>query len=288
MSRAVATSRLLLILPIGLLLGLFFVVPLAMVFSMSIVPFDPRTLLGKGFTLEAYTRILGDRFYLAAFVRTVSISCISAFIAAVLAYPIAYHLTRVRSSQVRALLTLVVLLPVMLSLAVTSFAWLVILGGNGIVNRLVLALHLSSEPLRLMYTEAGVVVVLVYSYLPYMVLSIYAALESIDLNLLRAALNLGASETRAFWMVTLPLSIPGVLSGVLLVFSLSAGAFVVPYVIGGSQVKVVPLLIYNFAVAVFDWPSAAAQSVLLLALTLGATFGLSRLAERRFMKWLRG
>lgn len=278
----------LLIVPMALVLGLFFLVPLVLVFSMSVVPFDPRTLLGKGLTLENYRRILFDGFYLRALGRTAALSSVSSVLALVVAYPIAYHLTTVRSSQVRALLTLVVLLPVMLSLAVTSFAWLVILGTNGIVNRLVLALGLSDEPWRLMYTELGVVVVLVYSYLPYMVLAIYAALENIDPGLLRAARNLGAGEARAFFTVTLPLSTPGVLGGVLLVFSLSAGAFVVPYVIGGSQVKVVPFLIYNFAIAVFDWPAAAVQSVLLLALTLGATFGISRLAERWFMGWLRG
>jgi putative spermidine/putrescine transport system permease protein len=274
------------VVPVVLWLSFFWVLPLVMALFMSFREFDPQTIIGVKLTLQNYIRLLTDSFYLQAFGRTMWIAAISTLLSILLGYPAAYHVFRLRSQKQRAVLTLVLLVPVMLSLVVTAFAWMLLLGPNGFVNRILMGFHLASEPLRLLNTEIGVIIVLVYSFSPYMVLSINAALENIDPSLTRAARILGATSWQAFWKITLPLSVPGILSGALMVFSLSAAAFVTPYVIGGNRVKVIPLLIYNFAVTLFDWPDAAALCVLLVVLMIIVTFFISRSVERRFMSWM--
>jgi putative spermidine/putrescine transport system permease protein len=176
----------------------------------------------------------------------------------------------------------------MISLVVTAFAWILILGPSGFINRALASLHLTSEPLQFLNSEAGIIAVLVYSFGPYMIINICTALEKIDPAILRAAELHGANPRRVFARVTLPLSFPGILSGGLIVFSLSAAAFVTPYVIGGNRVKVVPLQIYNAAVTTFDWPMAATLSIVLLILSILLTTAVARLTERRFAAWLGG
>ena len=267
-------------LPMLVLLGAFFVLPLLMMLSLAFRPFDAKTLVGQGLTLRNFQRFLLDGFYLGAFLRTMLIAAATTVASVALGYPVAWHLRTVRSSGVRAVLTLVVLLPLMLSLVIISFAWLIILGSSGTLNAVLTWLGVLERPLQLLNTVTGVVIVTVYSFLPYAVLSIYAALENIDPTLGRAARIHGASEVQTFWHVTLPLSVPGVVSGAVIVFALAMAAFVIPYLVGGGRVKVVPLLVYNFTVQLFDWPGAAALGVLLFGLTLGSTWALARLAAR--------
>jgi putative spermidine/putrescine transport system permease protein len=262
------------------LLGVFFALPLLMVVSLAFRPFDAKTLVGDEVTIRNFARFLFDGFYLDVFLRTMLIAVTTTVASVLLGYPVAWHLRTLSTSRARAWLTLVVLLPLTLSLVISSFAWLIILGSNGILNNLLTALGALQHPIQLLNTSTGVIIVTVYSFLPYTVLSIYAALENIDPSLGRAARIHGASDTQAFLRVTLPLSLPGVVSGALIVFALAMAAFVIPYLVGGGRVKVVPLLIYNFTVQLFDWPGAAALSVLLVVLTLGLTWLVSRLGER--------
>ena len=267
--------------PVVTFLVLFFALPVAAALAVGFLKYDPASLVGDEFTLANYARFAGDRFYILVFVRTLVVSLIVTMASIVVSYPVALHLHHVSSSRTRTFLILLVLLPVMVSYVVTAFAWVVILGRNGFVNQLLVGARLLSSPLALLNQNSGVIIVLVYTFAPFMMMNIFAALEGIDPSLGRAASVLGAGPRAVFWKVTLPLSIPGVLSGTLLVFALSLGAFVTPMVIGGNQVKTVPVLIYNFVSGVFDWPGAGAMAGLLLIVSYAATYLISSFFHRR-------
>ena len=159
-------------------------------------------------------------------------------------------------------------------------------GGNGLVNKALIGIGLIGRPIRILSTNTGVVVVLAYTFVPFMIMNIYASLETIDPALSRSASILGAAPGRVFRHIILPMSLPGVLSGSLLVFSLALGAFVTPIIIGGSQVKTIPVLIFNFATGVYDWPGAAALAVLFLVASVVATWLFARAFQRQFLAWL--
>ncbi|MGL4288813.1 MAG: ABC transporter permease, partial [Phreatobacter sp.] len=182
--------------------------------------------------------------------------------------------------------TMIVLLPLMVSLVVASFAWVLLLGNNGVINAGLIRLGLISEPLHFLNTMTGVIIVGTFSSLSYPILTTFAALENIPPALARSARIHGASDLQVFGRVILPLSLPGVISGGLIVFALNMAAFVIPFLIGGGRVSVVPLMIYQFTLQLFDWPGAAALGVLLFALTLVTSWAIAALAQR-LMPWER-
>jgi len=265
----------------------FWAWPLLLVFSMSFREMDSVTFELRGFTLAHFAEVLTDSFHLDSVWRSIKLAALATLFSAVLGYPAALHIASMRNDKLRAVLTLVLLIPIMISLVVTGFAWILILGPNGFISQIAQAMHLASGPLQFLNSEAGVLIVLVYSFGPYMVINIVTALDRVDPAVMRAAQVHGATPWQAFRRVTLPLSFPGILSGGLIVFSLSAAAFVTPYIIGGNRVKVVPLQIYNAAVTTFDWPIAAALSVVLFIIAMFVATGIAKLAERRFAGWLR-
>lgn len=262
--------------------------PLLMVFGMSVRNMNPTTFEFSGFTLRHFVETMTDPFYLDALFRSLRIATTVTFLSMVFGYPAALHIARTMSQRARAAYTLILLIPIMISLVVTGFAWILILGPSGFINRMVLALFPSQQPLQLLNSEAGIIAVLVYSFGPYLIINICTAIDKIDPAVLRASELLGASPWRVFSRVLLPLSVPGLISGGLIVFSLSAAAFVTPYIIGGNRVKVLPLQIYNAAVSTFDWPMAATLSIVLLVMSVVLTVAVSRFAERRFAAWLEG
>ncbi|MGE0803398.1 MAG: ABC transporter permease [Lautropia sp.] len=272
--------------PIIALLLFFFVLPLCMVLVLAFRPFDAQTIVGASWTLDNFSRFLLDGNYLLTFWRTIWISVATTFFCTLLGYPIAWHLNGLESKQARLWLTLVVLLPLMTSLVVSSFAWLLILGSNGIINGALRALGLVDQPIALMNTATGVIIVSTYSYISFSILAIFATLQTINPNYARAAQVHGGSPMQTFIRIILPLSLPGIVSGGLIVFALSMAGFVVPFLIGGGRVSVIPLLVFQFTLQLFDWPGAAALGVILFALTLGLTWGIAALAQRR-MTWER-
>jgi len=265
----------------------FWACPLLLVFSMSLREMDPVTFVVEGFTLGHFKEVLTDQFHIESVLRSLRLAALTTLLSGLIGYPVALHLSRTKSERARAVFTMLLLIPIMVSLVVTAFAWILILGPNGFLNQIILALGLSAEPLKVLNSESGVLIVLTYSFGPYMVINIATALDRIDPAVVRAAEVHGASAWQKFLHVTLPLSFPGILSGGLIVFSLSAAAFVTPYIIGGNRVKVVPLQIYNAAVTSFDWPIAATLSVVLFVLAMVLATVVARLAERRFAGWLR-
>jgi putative spermidine/putrescine transport system permease protein len=274
-------------LPITILLGIFFFAPILMVLSLAFTPYDQATLIGKGVTLENFARFLTDPNHLWTYVRTIGISAATTILCIILGFPIAWHLHRLKSGQARLWFTLAVLLPLMVSLVVASFAWALLLGNNGVLNSALIKLGIIHSPIQMMNTITGVIIVNVFSHISYAILPIFAALENVDSNLARAARIHGAIDSQILGRVILPLSLPGIVAGSVIVFSLSMAAFVIPFLIGGGRVNVVPLQVYQYTVQFFNWPGAATLSIILLTLTLGATWVLTTLAQRA-MPWERG
>lgn len=273
-------------LPISVLMGVFFAVPMSMVLALAFRPYDARSLVGTDFTLSNFIRFLIDPTYLWAFARTFYISAATTGLSMLLGYPVALHLHRVKSGSARLWLTLIVLLPLMISLVVASFAWMLLLGNNGAINGALMRIDVISQPIALMNTVTGVILVGTFGSLSYPILTTFAALENISPDLARSARIHGASDSQVFTKVLLPLSLPGLISGGLIVFALNMAAFVIPFLIGGGRVNVVPLLIYQFTLQLFDWPGAAALGVLLFGLTLVCTWLAASLFQR-LMPWER-
>lgn len=272
--------------PLLLFLIIFFVLPVVMSLAVGFFSYDPSTFITSEFTTSNYTKFLSDPFYLDSFVLGFRLAGITTLISMVLGFPVAYHLHSLRSRFGRGAVTMLVFLPLMLSLVITAFAWLVVLKEDGLVNEMLRFLGLIREPLRLYGVPLGVVIVMIYQYIPYMILSIHASLENIDGGIVGAARSLGASKLKAFWEITVPLSVPGIVSGMLLVFALSIGAFITPLVIGAGRVLTPPVHIYQLATFVFDWPAAGALSGMFLVATLVATYFLSMVIQRRFLRWV--
>ncbi|MDX3809175.1 ABC transporter permease [Bosea thiooxidans] len=266
--------------PIILLLLVFFALPLSMVLVLAFRPFDAQAIVGANWTLGNFRRFLLDSSYLLTLWRTVWISLTITVLTTVFGYPIAWHLNGLKSRSARLWLTLIVLLPLMTSLVVSSFAWVFILGNNGVVSHALQWLKLVDRPTGFLNTTTGVIIVSTYSYISFSILAIFATLQTINQGFARAAAVHGASPFQTFVRVILPLSIPGIVSGALIVFALSMAGFVVPFLIGGGRVSVIPLLIFQFTLQLFDWPGAAALGVILFVLTLGLTWAISTAAQR--------
>jgi putative spermidine/putrescine transport system permease protein len=268
---------LLLLAPLAVFVGLF-LVPLVNLFLLSFARFDRVTGATAGFSPANYVAFLSDPFYLGILWRTLKIALLATGLALVLGYPVAWVLSRARGRR-RAYLMLGILAPLLISVVVRSFGWLVILGPNGLVNSTLTGLGLVDAPVRLLYTETAIVLGLVHVFLSFMVLSIAAALDRIDPAVLRAAQNLGASPARAFLRVVLPLSLPGVAAGCLIVFTLSTSAFITPALLGGPRVKVMASLAYQQTLLLSDWPYGGAIAFILLAVTGAAVLVYLRLLE---------
>lgn len=259
--------------------AVLYLAPLASLFGLSLFRFDRVAGALAEPTLGNYTRLLADPFYLGILGRTLRVGLLVTLATLGLGYPLAYHLGKTTGRR-RAWLTLVVLAPLLVSVVVRSFGWLVILGPNGLVNAVLMRLGVVGEPLRLLYTEGAIVLGLTHVFLSFMVLSVAAALARIDPALLRAAQNLGATPAQAFWRVVVPLSLPGVAAGSLIVFTLSTSAFITPALLGGPRVKVMSYLAYQQTLLLSDWPAGGAVAFVLLAVTAATVLLYVRLLER--------
>jgi putative spermidine/putrescine transport system permease protein len=231
-----------------------------------------------GPTLANYKDFFSDSYNVTVLFRTVVISAIAAVLTLVLAFPVATHMVRARG-KVRVLIALVALSPLLVSVIVRTFGWLVVLGPDGLLSRVSTLLGL--EPMSLMFTETAVVIGLVHVLFPFMVLSLLSGLSGADDDLLRAAQNLGATRTRAFLRITLPLSVPGILAGSLLVFTLSTGSFVTPALLGGNPSMVLSMLTFQQSLVLFNGPAGATIAIILLATVL-----LSTVIYRRLLRAL--
>lgn len=261
----------------------FFAVPILVLFGSSFERVDTASfVVVDPFSLHNYARFVLDPYYLEVLGVTLRISLLVTLLTLAAGYPVAAYLVRAHPRE-RAVLMLLIVSPLLVSLVIRSFGWVIVLGPRGLVNALLVALGLA--PVKLLYTEAAVVIGLAHVFYPFMVLAVYSALQRIDPDLVRAATNLGASPAKTFRRVTLPLSVPGIVAGSLIVFALSVSAFVTPALLGGPWVKVVGYLVWEQNLIVLDWGFAAAIAVILLVVTAFIMVVYNRLVER---SWFAG
>jgi putative spermidine/putrescine transport system permease protein len=251
-------------------MGLLLLIP-GVVYYIAIFLLPTIALLRQGVVDEAgqlsaawYGQFVHNPFYVGIFLRTLKLSLIATGIAFVLGYPCAAFLAQSRRG--RNLMILAVLAPLLVSSVVRSYGWIVILGPNGLLDRI--GGLLGGHHVDLLFSETAVTIGLAQVLLPFMVLPIAGSLQQIDGSLLRAASNLGAGPARVFWRVVLPLSLPGVAAGCVITFSLCASSFVTPSLLGGAKVPVMPYLIYEQGLLQLNWPFAAALATILLASTV--------------------
>jgi spermidine/putrescine transport system permease protein len=254
--------------PVTIWLGLFFLVPLLLILAYSFGTSGIYGGITLGFNPGNYLKVF-DPLYLEIIVRTFVIAFINTVLCLALGYPLAYFIA-FKGGSWKNVLLLMVMIPFWTSLLLRAYAWVVILGGNGIANRTLQLLGITDGPVNLIFTPQAVTMGMVYSYLPFMILPLYAALEKFDVRLKEAAQDLGASRWHTFWRVTFPLSMPGVIAGSILVFIPSAGEFVIPNLLGGARTVLVGNLIQQQFLQARDWAFGSALAMMLAALLVGA------------------
>lgn len=234
---------------------------------MSLAEPIPGRILGVGFSLANYRDIFGNAFFLQTFWTTIKIAGETAILALVLGFPLAYFLSRTRSRW-KGLLLFLTLAPILVSVVVRAYGWIVLLSNRGLVNEVLKYAGLIDSPVRMIFNEMGVVIGTAHVLLPFMVLSIMASLQTIDPAYEEAANSLGASPFRVFIDIVVRLAMPGIGAGTLLVFILAASTFVTPILLGGQTVMTIPILAYQQFSSAFNWPFGSALVVCLLVIIL--------------------
>jgi putative spermidine/putrescine transport system permease protein len=260
------------------------ILPLGLTLVLSFNVFDYNTGVDTdAYTLAHYGEVFGDPYFYEIFFRTLWISALTTFLCVVIGVPEAYILSRMGAPW-RSIFLILILTPLLISVVVRAFGWSLLLGADGIVNQALQAL--GSDPVKLLYTPFAVVIALVHVMLPFMVIPVWTSLQRLDPLAEQAALSLGASQATVIRKVVLPQIMPGVLSGSLIVFGLSASSFAIPGLLGGRRLKMVATLVYDQYLAELNWPLGATVAVLLLLLNLVVMLSWNRLLERRYKKAL--
>lgn len=248
--------------PTGIWLFLFMGVPLIMVLLYSFWVHVPGELVERTFTLENYERFLTRPIYIRILLRSFRVGFQTAILALILAYPTAYYLANRRSSS--TMLIFLILVPFWTSYLIRLFSWMLILMERGVANGVLLSIGIIDEPMRLLFTPFAVVIGLIYSAIPFTILPIYAVLRGIDPELVPAAKMLGANDFQAFMEVTLPLSVPGIMTALIITFISGAGSFLAPAILGGKGADLMSNVIVNRFLQTFDWPFGSALGIVLL------------------------
>lgn len=256
----------LMVVPTVLWLSFFFVVPLLIVVAVSFASRTPYGQVIFDWTLGNYARFT-ETLYLSIFVDTLIVALITTVLTILLGYPLAYFIAQLPQKWQQPGLILV-MIPFWINFLIRSYAWVIILRTQGVLNTILLKFGLIEQPLQMLYNEVAVMLGMVYALLPFMVLPIYVSIEQLDHRLLEAASDLGASPFTAFRKITLPLTMPGIAAGTILVFISSLGMFVVPDVMGGAKSALVGNLIQNQFLSARDWPFGGALSIVLAVLSL--------------------
>jgi putrescine transport system permease protein len=259
-------------------LTLFFLLPFFFVLKISLAeaiiaqpPYTPLIAEGPdgGWSLQAtlanFAFLLEDRLYVLSYLTSLRIALVSTVLCLLIGYPIAYAIARAQG-RLQLVLLMLVILPFWTSFLIRVYAWKVLLQGGGVVNGALMGLGIIDAPLNMLYTEGAVYVGIVYSYLPFMILPLYAALARLDYSTVEAAMDLGCRPWQAFYKVTLPLSLPGIIAGSLLVFIPAVGEFVIPELLGGPDSIMIGRVLWNEFFANRDWPIASAVAIVMLLL----------------------
>lgn len=258
--------------PCIVLVAYFLIIPLI---EIIIPTFNSNT----GGMFELYTSFFKDEYMMGIFYRTIRISLLSSVICMIIGVPVSYFISRT-SQKIRGLFIALTVFPILTNSVVRSFAWMSILGKNGVVNTLLMKLNIIIEPLSLLYTEGAIIVGTVYIFLPLMIISLVGVMENIDKDLLEAAESLGANKIKAFLKVIFPLSLPGLIVGTVLVFTGSLTAYTTPQLLGGNKNTVLATLIYQKTMTLGDWQGAAVVATIMIITTLVVIKGINLLASR--------
>jgi putative spermidine/putrescine transport system permease protein len=271
-----------LLLPSLLFLAVFFALPALGLVSYSFLTQSPEGIVGLPVTLQHYQHFFGTPLYSRVLLTTLRISLTTTAVAVLLAYPVALVMSR-SPAAIRRIITMIVIAPLIVSVVVRTYGWQLILGNGptGILNWLLLATGLTKTPVRLLYTEAAVVIGSLHVFFPMMVLPLASALGKIDPRLEDASRTLGAGAWRTFRRITLPLSLPGLAVGCALVFSLTAGSFVTPAILGGTGAQMLGMLVDQQILVVYDWPFGATVATVLVAIVLLVNILTNRALTRR-------
>ena len=282
--RAAATRRrrllvpVLLLTPVMLLIGYAFLLPLLTFLEYSFYRFEGGRLI-QDFSAATYLRFLTDDYYHLVVLDTLVMAGLVTLCSVAIGYPLAYALWRIERPALQRWLGLVVFSPILVSVVVRSYGWTVLLADQGPINYVLMGLGLVSEPFELVYNLTGVVISLTHVFLPFVVFPIFGAMLRLDPSLREAAHDLGAGWWTTFRRVTFPLTLPGVVAGAQIAFTLALGAFVTPAILGGGRVLVLPLQVYR-ATADINWPIAAVGGLALVILAFVAVAAFNRL-----LKW---
>lgn len=273
-----------LIVPAVGLLTAFFVVPYFSILTMSVRTASTTAPYGDGYTLDHFASALGDEYILGVLARTIGLGLLVTLIALLLGYPVAYHLARTRSRW-KGLLYTFVLSPLLVGLVVRTFGWMIILSNNGLANQSLQWLGVIESRLQLMNNNLGVTIALVHVFLPFVILPLLGNIQAINPELESAARSLGASRLKTFLRITLPLSIPGIQAGTILVFVLAISAYVTPAMLGGARAKTMSVLVVQYLIDNFRWPAGAALA-LILAVTAIVSVSLYLMLTHRLARRL--
>ena len=268
----------------ALWLLLFFLAPFALVARISLSrpaiaqpPYEPAFFFSDGIaglseklqslSLDVYALIFDDNLYLAACLSSLRLAAMATVMTLIIAFPLAHAMTRA-PARWRPALVLLAIAPFWTSFLIRIYAWIMILKDEGLLNNALMSLHLIDAPLSIFASETAVLIGIVYSYLPFMILPLYTALDRQDPTLLEAAADLGATPLRTFWRITVPLAWPGIVAGALLVFIPAVGEFVIPDLLGGSDTLMIGRILWNEFFENRDWPAASAVAIVLLLILL--------------------
>jgi putrescine transport system permease protein len=278
-------------------MAIFFLVPFLFILKISLSqtaisqpPYEPVFDFAQGFaglktaanqlSVENFRLLASDDLYILSYLRSVAVAAVSTLILVLLGYPIAYGMSRLPRSW-QAIAMLAVIVPFWTSFLIRIYAWINILQRDGLLNDVLVALKVVSAPVVWLSTDTAMYIGIVYSYLPFMVLPLYATLAKMDASLLEAAADLGCSRARAFWLVTWPLSLPGIGAGALLCFIPITGEFVIPDLLAGSGQMMIGQTLWNEFFTNRDWPVASAIAVVLLLVLLAPLVAYDRLQRRQ-------
>ena len=264
----------LMLLPLAVILVVFLITPMFSVFEKSVHPLGPDFSIEKTYTWTNYQKVFSAK-YLPVFFRTITFALITTILCFALGYPLAYYVAMYGGKR-KNIYLLLIMLPFWTSYLIRAYAWIVILRSEGIINSLLMNMHIISEPIKFLNTPFAVVLGLTYGFLPFMTLPLYVALEKLDKRLIEASLDLGASPVNAFFKIVFPLSLPGVIAGSLLTFIPAVGDFIAADVLGGPDTLMMGNLIQAQYLEYFDWPFGSALSFILMSLMLIAIFAYTR------------
>ncbi|WP_304941868.1 ABC transporter permease [Vallitalea guaymasensis] len=238
------------------------------------------TFIGEeGYSIARYIEFLKDGYYIKIFNRTLRIALITSLVCMILGMPVAYYISRTKKS-VRGIFIACTVFPLLTNSVVRSFAWMTILGSNGVINKLLMNLNIIDKPLKLLYTESAIIIGTVYLFLPLMVVSLVGVMENIENDLLEAAESLGANRIKAFFKVIFPLSVPGLIVGCVLVFTGAFTAYTTPQLLGGNTNIVLSTLVYQRAMTLGDWTGASVVATVMIVTTLTVIGVINKLASR--------